>query len=214
MQPVDALARVCVCVCVCVCVYVHVYVCHRCFPVSVLCTLLTLWCAWCVCVCVCVSQMLPGLGSGKQTLGGSLLSAGYSEGGYGSLAVHQQSYNATWAGAGVTMAASYPAAGWSRARVVSCNLRAVLYARYPLNLLPSNLLPSNVPLTCVQGRTTSGTCSCRRRLPMPTRTPHHRKLQDTPHHRNSTIEALYDIAHLFFQMAQNLVLRCVLLPTP
>lgn len=54
--------------------------------------------------------LVPNLQPGS-TVGKKIVVAGYSEGGYGSLAVHRASYDARWAQAGVTVLVSYPMAG-------------------------------------------------------------------------------------------------------
>jgi hypothetical protein len=54
--------------------------------------------------------LVPSLQAGA-TVGKKMVVAGYSEGGYASLAVHRASLETRWAQAGVTVVASYPMAG-------------------------------------------------------------------------------------------------------
>lgn len=44
-------------------------------------------------------------------VGSQIITAGYSEGGYGALAIHRESYSAEWAEADVSVIASFPSAG-------------------------------------------------------------------------------------------------------
>lgn len=55
-------------------------------------------------------RLVPTLNS-KAGVGPELIVAGYSEGGYGALAVHRLSYEAEWTEAGISVVASFPSAG-------------------------------------------------------------------------------------------------------
>lgn len=57
--------------------------------------------------------LVPTLTNNVNTIGATMYTAGYSEGGYGAMALHQRSYNAVWATTlgDVTVQGSFPAAG-------------------------------------------------------------------------------------------------------
>ena len=57
--------------------------------------------------------LVPAMTDNVNSVGSIMYTAGYSEGGYGAMALHQRSYNAIWATTlgGVVVKGSYPSAG-------------------------------------------------------------------------------------------------------